>query len=208
VSAALVALALVLHHRGTHLAGTDSVFPRLVIGELRPTSEVCQPTELPAGADRVVTRLGTEGHFGPAMTLTVRNARSTVLEAPLPRGYLTGDVSIAIPRVRELVSGADVCLRNLGPTSVLLTGGDPGRGPDPIFDAKLDGHPLASALALQFYLPGRRSWFRLGTTIARRYALIGPSWVGTWTLWTLAGLVAAMWAIAVVFIVRDTGARR
>ena len=204
VLGALVGLTLVLDQSRVHLSGTNSIAPRVLVLQLPPGHEACQATSLPTDTARVDTVVGVNGHFGPPLTLTVRDGARTVLTAPVAGGYLNGDLAITLPLVHRGLTSVLVCLRDRGPTPIALAGVTNNY---PVA-AAIDGRRVGGAFTVLFYMPRSRNWFQLVGTIARRWALIGPSWIGSWTLWALAVLVLAIWVTAIRLVVRETSRRR
>jgi hypothetical protein len=90
------------------------------------------------------------------------------------------------------VAGArriDVCIRDLGPAPVTLTGGRAESVPGSRLTSgpkEIEGY----ALSLRFFRERPRSVLSQVPLIFRRAALFRPGLVGPWTFWALAALVA------------------
>lgn len=130
------------------------------------------------------------GAPGPALALRVTSYRSRRERArvPVPGGY--PDNRPLRVRTGPVRAGGriDVCVTNRGPGRVGIEGGEAESAPtSPLF---VDGRRNeASALALRF-LGEPRSVASQVPVIFQRAALFRPGWVGPWTFWALALVVA------------------
>jgi hypothetical protein len=96
--------------------------------------------------------------------------------------------------VRHDLYDATVCLRNLGPGRIQFAGNvTPQSGP------RLPGEDV---IRYDWLLAGRPSWWDVAPKVAARFAVVKPSFVGSWTFWAVFGVVAALWASAIVLLTR------
>ncbi|MDQ4040549.1 MAG: DUF2142 domain-containing protein, partial [Actinomycetota bacterium] len=183
----------VFAQREVRLAGTNSVVE--VSGAavtIPPGQASCAAQNVPEAATSVRVYAGTRGGPGEPVAVTVRHAGRTVDDGRVSGGYGVHAV-LTVPLARETSRwiGAQVCVRNLGRRAVEFAGnrtpvGVPARGDD--------------AIRTDWLLPGNRSWTGLAGRIAERFAAAKPTFVGPWTLWSLAGLLAVLWAAALALV--------
>jgi hypothetical protein len=181
------------------------VFVRGNVVTLRAGHTGCQgPIGLANSTPSVEFNPGTpHGERGPAVEAQIRAAGTTRV---LARGLLGAGFDPRIPQVVAVTPTVpadaivDVCFRNLGPRRVLLFGdvaygtnksGFEGVHPTIVTSsASLDGKDVPGRdIAVVFPRPKPKSVLALVPEMFRRASLFRPGWVGTWTLWALAGLV-------------------
>lgn len=193
--AAVLALVVVAGARETRLAFTLGVTPSVALRAIEPGQTGCQgPIDVPAGGafDAVEIPLGTYRRPGPALAVTVRGepGGEVLARGRLARGY--PDVADGLQRIaldREVPAGGaiTVCLRNAGAARVAPYGN---LDISVAFSTyTVDGEPTSSDVAIRFQQPAQSLLSRFGQ-VADRAALFRPGWVGPWTYWLLAALVA------------------
>ena len=193
---AVAAVLLVGADRKTQLAFTLGVSPGGVVTTLAPGQTACQrPIDVPKGGgfDAITVPLGTFHQPGSAVEATVIALPG---RAPLGRGTLAAgypDVGAraleripVTPAVREGARVA-VCLRNTGDGRVAVYGnGDLATSASTLFK---DGRPATADASLAFTREPRSVLSLFGVS-ADHAALFKAGWVGPWTFWLLAALVA------------------
>jgi hypothetical protein len=190
----LVVLGLTREQERVYALG---VMPAQPAVELRAGDEVCQrPVAVPEGAafDEVVVVLGTYGRRGPALGVTVSDARSgdVLGRGRLPQGYpdvaAAPEHAIDVGRV-EPSGPLAICLENLGARRVAAYGA---LGFTSTYTtARLDGKPLPTDLTLTL----RRSEGRTllaALPDALRHAAAFKSGVLTPVTLGLLGLIAVL----------------
>lgn len=193
---AVVSILLVGAGRKTDLAFTLGVFPGGPVTTLAPGQTACQrPIDVPRGGgfDAVTVPLGTFRQAGPAVGVTVIALPG---RAPLAHGTLAAGypdigarsleriaVSPAVPENTRIA----VCLRNAGTSRVAIYGNaDVATSASSLYK---DGRPAGADAALSFSRESRSVLSLFGLS-ADRASLFKAGWVGPWTFWLLAALVA------------------
>jgi hypothetical protein len=203
----LVGVGAILVHASSDERPKQQVLGVLVRGSvvaLKAGHTGCQgPIGLADRTARVEFNPGTpHGERGPAVETQIRAAGT---QRVLSRGLLRAGFDPRLPQTVAVAPAlpadtiVDVCFRNLGPRRVLLFGdiaygtnktGFAGVHPTIVTSsASLDGKDLPGRdIAIVFPRPKPRSVVSLVPEMFRRASLFRPGWVGTWTLWVLAGL--------------------
>ena len=193
---AVVSILLVGAGRKTDLAFTLGVFPGGPVTTLAPGQTACQrPIDVPRGGgfDALTVPLGTFRRPGSPVEATVRDTQTGAL---LARGALPGGypdigtrsleriaLSPAVPEDTRIA----VCLRNTGTSRVAIYGNaDVATSASTLYK---DGRPAGADAALSFSRESRSVLSLFGLS-ADRAALFKAGWVGPWTFWLLAALVA------------------
>ena len=195
----LVALGTVLAHSEPRLTGTNSVPLRGQGVGLRPGEQLCQPGQLlPAGSGRM-RMFGATDKPGqtPETLVTIRRRGDGVIARAPGRWRDPGLLDVTIdPPVRRTVD-AEVCVRNTGSDTLVLTGILTEYG-----NLVLNGKKLDAALTTLWYAPDDESWFsELGAVIPRvGHARLG----GTWAFWAAALLLLAAIGLALTTTVRES----
>jgi hypothetical protein len=196
----VVAFALFVVLRQTPNAFTLGVHSGAAVAPLKAGQTVCQaPIDVPSGGgfDRVRVRIGTYGHAGPAVALTVRDAHgATVASGRLPGGYpdITGahpTHTIALDhRVAAGTTGLSVCLKDAGPGRLGVYGnGDAAAAGS---TAKVDGKAIIGAdVELVFERSSRSYASELGSILDRAVLFRSPRLSGALYFILLALLMAA-----------------
>ncbi len=190
--AALVGLVVAAAVDRRDLAFTTGVPILGLAAELAPGQTACQryvSVEEPFRAVRLVPH-GIGGPT-PALALALREPASgrSLAHAAVAAGYPDG--APLIVKVARVPAGGriDVCVTDRGQSDLGLDGGKAESVPQsPLIVA--GGRSAQSALALDFLRGQPRSVLSQVPLILSRAALFRPGWVGTWTFWLLAVLVA------------------
>jgi hypothetical protein len=195
----LGALALTLSQSGTRLAGTNSMVE--VSGVALPVAagrERCARGQLvPAGAAAVRVHAGT--YFRPRgepIMVSVRTSGRVVASGRAPGGYPDNTpLRVPLGPVRANLYDATVCVRNLGRRQLGFAGNLTSSAPGPVY-----GGP--EVIRFDWLLPGRPTWWDVSPRVARRAAVLKPSFVGPWTPWALLGVVGVLWAVSLTVLLR------
>jgi hypothetical protein len=189
-----VGVGFVLSRATSHsvpVAFTVGPGPTPVAGELPPRAQACeQPIELLADADGVTFWVGTGARPGVPLEVTVRDLRK-VGGRPLALRRVAGGyashspLSVRFPRLRKGRVVA-LCISNQGHHPATLSGGDTA----PTSGTTFAGRSQPVDLTLVFFREHPPSTLGSVPTMFRRATLFRPGWVGTWTFWLLAALVA------------------
>jgi hypothetical protein len=192
----LVAAALVSKRVQAFTLGVATA----TVVEIAPHHEICQaPITVPASFDGVTLRVGTNGHPGPRLEVSVRhivgrgarpNRGGVITTGALPAGYPDVDqVPEHTVRVAEVASGRTVavCLANRGRRSAFVYGDADAAARSS--QASLDGKPLGVDLAVSFARRTPQSVAGLVPVMLDRAALFRARGIGPWTYVVLALLV-------------------
>ena len=173
------------------LAFTLGVVPNGAAVQLEPGEEACQePIDVAADFAAVRVVPAAEGLPGPALAISVRALKSgrTLARGRTPEGYSPAEPQVA--RVGDVRRGerVSVCVRNSGRVRVGIYGG-------PEQAARTSralerGRATDRDLSLVFLRDEPGSALGTVPDMFRRSALWHPGWVGGWTFWVLAALVA------------------
>jgi hypothetical protein len=196
----LVAWGLTVGHRESRLVGTNSVPLRGPAVGLAPGLSLCQPGQVvPKGAGRMQMFLSpAQPGQQPEVDVTIRRpGEGTLVRAAgryRPPGGL--DVPIATPIRRTILDG-EVCLRNTGAHTVVLSG-----ILTPFGNVMYRGKRLDTSLTTLWYEPHARSWLgELGAIIPRvGHARTG----GVWAFWGASLLLLAALALALGMAIRES----
>jgi hypothetical protein len=191
--AGVLAVLVVGGARETRMAFTAGVSSAGAQAAIAPGQTGCQgPLDVPEGGsfDAVEVVLATGALPGaPARVTVVDTATGRVLaRGRLPGGYLgTAQQRIAVdPRVPEGRS-IRVCLKNTGAIPIVPMGNGDAASPPSTYTR--NGQPQGVDIAMRFQTRPRSLLSQFGL-IADRAALFRAGWVGPWTYWLLAALLA------------------
>ena len=193
---AVGAVLLVGAGRRTELAFTLGVTPGGVVTTLAPGQTACQePIDVPdsGGFDTITVPLGTFKRPGSAIEATVLRVpeRRQIAHGALPAGYPDiGARAVERISVAPAVPGNTriaVCLRNTGAGRVAIFGNADVAAPASTLSK--DQRPVGADAALSFARAPRSDLSLFGVS-ADHAALFKAGWVGPWTFWLLAALVA------------------
>ena len=191
---AVAAVVLVGAGRESRLAFTLGVTPGGTVANPGPGVEACQDgIDVPQGGgfNAVTVPLDTFGRPAPQLEVTVRHAgaRGVLARGTFPGGS-TGAGGVTTIRVIPAVPDRTriaVCLRNAGSARVGIRGNADIAAPSSaLFQG---GKPVGADAALTFVRAPRSVLSSFGVS-ADHAALFKAGWVGPWTFWLLAALVA------------------
>lgn len=208
---AVGAVLLVGATRKTQLAFTLGVTPGGVVTTLAPGQQACQrPIDVPkdGGFDGITVPLGTFHQPGSAVEATVIAVpgRRPLARGTLPAGYPDVGtrkveriaVSPAVPAGARIA----VCLRNTGTGRVAIYGnGDVATSGSTLLK---DGRPATADASLSFTRASRSDLSLFGVS-ADHASLFKAGWVGPWTFWLLAALVALGVPVLLAFALARAG---
>lgn len=195
----LVAAVVTLLTDQRSVAFVNGVAPTSGVALLRPPQRVCQRDVAvfePFGGIGLAAI--TAGRPGPALDVTVLDHRSRreLGRGRVPAGYRTAvatPTQLAVARLGRVRSrrSIDVCVKDAGSGLVLLTGTREPRPQNVDLVLIARGEPKIGAnLALTFLSRRPSSLFTRLPTAFERAALFHPPFMGAWTFWLLAALVA------------------
>jgi hypothetical protein len=181
----LLALVISLTH-SSRLVYTLSVAPAGPVADLAPGRQACQGTlELPEETfDRIVVGVGRGGQ---PIDVVVRSLDSRRV---LTRGHLAAahapESAVAVAPLKTS-RRSEICVRNAGRRSQQLMGQiDLANRTS---SATVEGAAINADLALRLERRHPRSLLARMPQIAAHAGLFKASWIGTWTIWLLGGLV-------------------
>lgn len=158
------------------------------VAELAPGEEVCQtPFPLQARAAGVRFEAGANGGPGMPLEVTVRSDDGRTLAVRrTPGGY--AEHAPRTVRFAPIDAGRviSVCVRNRGPGEGHVYGDPQVEGTGTV----VGGDESDVDISLRFLHERPRSALSLVPTMFRRASLFRFGWVGAWTFWTLAALIA------------------
>jgi hypothetical protein len=132
------------------------------------------------------------------MNLTISRGGEEFRRGRASAGFSDGNLNIRITIVSAPVENATVCLRNVGAHRVALGGT---RLTDAA--ASLDGKAIRARVEIE-YLRGRQErWWDIASLLAKRVGIVRASFVGGWSLWIGAALIAAAWIVALRLLLRE-----
>lgn len=195
----LLAIAIagtaILLRREHRRAGTNLTADAGFAIPLGPGQQLCEPGELlPGDTGALKLDASTNGLPGPRLSASLSGPSGPVSSGYLKAGWRSGTVSILVSRVPNTVSGATVCLSNLGSRQVAFGGSVPDSG----FFIQLAGKPLSGRLRIEYMRPGRESWLELLPTLAHRFSLAKADLVRHWA----AGAALLLMLLALVLATR------
>jgi hypothetical protein len=177
-----IALAHVLGHTRTQIAGTDRVPNNVFVTNVKQDQRLCQANEIvPAGATSLRMTIGTYDKPGPALDIAITEpatarglAPREVDHATIAAGWRQGVVVLPVPRVRHTYANATVCIRDRG--APIALGGT--TYPNEYgFTDYFDGTKLTSEIRIDYLLPGKPSWFSMLSKLAYRLTLGKGSYI-------------------------------
>jgi hypothetical protein len=145
---------------------------------------------------------------GPLVVTVARGGREgvpprVVASATLPRPLSTLSTDAPLrPQIRHDIADAQVCLRNRGRQSIEVSGTITpilGGGANP-YKAHLPDDARTDYLR-----GGDESWWSASGAVAGRFGLMQTSFFGRWTMWAVFGVLALLWAAAVLVLIRNVG---
>ncbi len=166
------------------------VAPAAPVAEMRPGATLCQgPIDVPESFERITLTLGTFTRRGQALDVRVRDAHSgrTFARGRLNGGYANNtEQQIRVGRVHE-GRVIRVCFTNRGSRRVVAYGnGGTAHAPS---DATIDGRAKNVDASIRFLYDQPKSLLSLAPRMIERATLFAPSWLSSWMLWSLFGLL-------------------
>jgi hypothetical protein len=113
-------------------------------------------------------------------------------------GYGQGPLEIPLRAPRREITEPVVCLHNAGTRRVRFAGNY-----TPLSPAAAQSRG-DDQIRYDFLRPGRESWWHLSPTVAARFSALKPTFVGSWTMWALLGVVAGLWAGVILVLRRES----
>ncbi|HEY4825081.1 MAG TPA: hypothetical protein VIH49_08520 [Solirubrobacteraceae bacterium] len=202
----LVAIAVILvvvlsqkaqRRSGANLTPGDTI-AATVLGE----RQACQDDELlPADTAAVQATITAFGQPLPALRIVFTSGPGgrVLSSGGLPAGRRAGLVRIPIRYVARSSQPVRVCLRNLGPASIGITGAYP----DPPNQMLVGGAVAAGRLRYDYYRRGRESWMQLLPTIVHRWTLAKAGIVRHWAWVAIPLLMLFAIGLAALTLIRE-----
>jgi hypothetical protein len=195
----LVALGIVLAHSEPRLTGTNSVPLRGPAVGLQEGEQMCQLGQLmPEDSGRMRMFLApARADRTPEVLVTIRQKQDGLIARTAGHYRRPGVLDVTIdPPVRRTRIDAEVCVRNTGRATVVLSG-----ILTPFGDVMLRGKRLDAALTTLWYETDKTSWLsELPAVIPRvGHARIG----GTWAFWIASLLLLSALGVALTTAIRE-----
>ena len=201
----ILAVVLALSDRDLHLAGTNNVFSRFPVAELRPGDELCEQLETvpaDAAAIRLSVAPGSPSAAGPLAVRVLRDGR-TISRGERPSGWEGESVEVPIVPVERTLTGAQVCVANGGDAALTLLG----YGVEPErLGLKLRGEQTGQQIRLEYLRAEPESWWAMAGVVAHRLGVGRGELFGGWIAFAWVIGVLAMGAVAVRLMLRKTWA--
>lgn len=112
-------------------------------------------------------------------------------------GYPLGPVEVPV-ETPEL-AGAEVCIENLGESPVSFAGNRTRLGAE----VRPHADRGKERVRIDFLRPGEESRWALAPTVARRFSIFKPPFLGPWSLWAVLTLAGAAAVAAILLTVRS-----
>lgn len=200
VAIAVAAIAILLQ-RAPRRAGTNLTADVGYAIPLAAGQRLCEGGELlPGDTGALKLDVDASGLPGPGLAVRILGPSGIpVSMGVLPPGWRTGAVRIPVSRVVHTLSGAIVCVRNLGSGQVSFGGSVPDSG----FLIELAGKPLSGRLRIEYLRAGRESWLQVLPAISHRFSLAKSDLVRHWAAGAALVLMLLAVALAARTIVRQ-----
>jgi hypothetical protein len=198
---ALVAIAIgvTLTDSPPTVAWTDSTPLVVPIAQTKRGAHACQGGEtLPRGTSAV--RVSLFAVFGPRVSVKVLSGERVLTSGARGSGWIGETVTVPLRPLRHGASHVEVCFV-LGRTGGLVSMVGAPASPAAATRAG-HGQRLPGRMRIEYVTPGRRSWWSLASSVARRMGL-GHAPAGTWIVLLLAAVMAAVLAGASWLTVRE-----
>jgi hypothetical protein len=201
----ILAVVLALSDRDLHLAGTNNVFSRFPVAEIRPGDELCEQLET-VPADAAAVRLsvapGSPSAPGPLAVRVVREGRN-VSRGARPGSWEADSVEVPIVPVARTLTEAEVCVANRGDAALTLLG----YGVEPArLGFKLRGEQVDQQIRLEYLRAEPESWWAMAGVVAHRLGLGRGELFGGWIALAWLIGVLAMGAVAARLLLRKAWA--
>ncbi len=194
-----IAIGVTLTRSPPTVAWSDSTPLNGAIAQTKTSARACQGDEtLPPGASAV--RLSLFAVYGPRLSVAVLSGGRVLTSGVRDAGWTGEVVTVPVRPVRHGASHVKLCFA-LGRTDELVAIAGAPASPALAMTTG-DGHRLPGRMRIEFVRPGRRSWWSLASSVARRMGL-GHTAAGTWVVLLLAAVMAAVLAGASWLTVRE-----
>jgi hypothetical protein len=155
--------------------------------------ETCQDNELlPAGTTAI--RLSLEALLGPAVLVRVSHRGTVLVSGSVGAGWSRQSVTIPVRSLRRAVADTSVCFTVAASDETVYAKGAPDAAAP---DAGTDGR-----IRIEYLRPGRRSWWALAPSVARRMAL-GRAPSGMWVVFGVLSAMLVLTAIVAWLAIRE-----
>jgi hypothetical protein len=193
-----IAIGVTLTRSPIVVAWSDPTPSNAQIAQTRISARACQADEvLPPGAS--AARLSLFAVFGPRVSVAVLSGGRVLTSGVRGAGWTGGAVTVPPRPLRRGASHVKLCFA-LGPMNeVVELIGSPASPAEATTAG--DGRRLPGRIRIEFLKPGRRSWWSLASSVARRMGL-GHTAAGTWVVLLLAAAMATVLAGASWLTVR------
>ena len=184
-----------------YIAFSLDVNPYVPAASLAPGQQACQgPVRIIVPVRNIVPWVTPVILPGSPVEMTVHDyaTGTTLASGQVPKGY-TQMVAPTVIMNATLAQGRVIsfCARNLGPKPVDMVGDIPNNNSGTLV---ANGQPQSKAMALLLYRPHPVTLLSQLPNVFRRAALFRPGWVGSWTFWILAILLAGAFGGVVVAV--------
>ena len=194
-------LVYVLSQSGYDQTGSNATQRAAFVAVVPAGGTVCEGPELvPAKTGRIDMLIGTYGHPGKPLTLTLRNPGGQVVATGgLRAGWKEGDIAIPLRHALAADAAPLLCWRSAGRVAI---GGVQLAAKDSLM--RVDGKRVGGRLSLTFQEGGKTSgWDRIGTIASR---VGGAHLTGAWIFW--AGVLLCAGAVGGAIVLLARTARR
>jgi hypothetical protein len=181
------------------------------LGKVLGDATICQSGEtLPAGVSGV--RIGMWAFYGARMHVRAYSGSRILTEGRRGPNWTSDSVTVPVKPVDRQTSGVTLCI-GIGPNSQpLLLLGVEAPAPQaasatlgvnsPTPAAAASGHArLAGRIGVEYLAAGRGSWWSRVSSVAKHMGL-GRAYSGTWIVFLLAALMAAVGVFAIRLTLR------
>jgi 4-amino-4-deoxy-L-arabinose transferase-like glycosyltransferase len=202
----LAAFVVVMSRSEPRLAGSNTEVAVSGIDLALPAhGRLCQGGELvPADGAAVRVYISATSRVEPAFTIAFaapgQPTRTAVFDPHAGNGPRIAPLTPPGPEL----DGASACLTNRSSTTIRFAGDRTPANPD----LKVIPGRGADGVRIDYLRRGRESGWQLAGVVARRFALLKASFFGAWTLWAVAAVLGAIWAAAIVIVLRTERIRR
>jgi hypothetical protein len=191
MAAAVLATAVLVFLLGSRseprLAGSNGVDAGSYSITVADGRRHCERNQfVPADADRLRMTIASFDRPMPPIALTItRRDGGVAVDRRVPAPARQGPVELPLGETTEApVRGATVCVAPEG-RRIALAG-------------------FKRNARLEWLRPGSESELGLAGTIAHRFGIGKPGWMGAWTLVAALLLIAGVWALTVRLVLRET----
>lgn len=118
------------------------------------------------------------------------------------RGYPDGPLPVALAPRAATIDLATLCLRNRGATPIFFAGNRTPASPDATAGPNLPGQRPGEEVRGDLLRAQPQSWFAQSGSIARRFWLFKPGFVGAWTMWACLAVTLLVAVLVVRLVLR------